>query len=810
MTCNNMELSSAKQDESYINNYQTYMKQKSGFESFLHGNSTPTTETKIANNAYKDSECKICSVIGKPGDLPRVLNQGLYYKYTSSQDFFYTKDLTSILEKKRQPVSIKYYDDIIYDEDKEHLKVLFKLKDSRTLMNEIKEFYSQFYLFPRNFQKPFFRIMNTNIARHRRIEYVKVFQNNSPRETLRTKNSQITEIEFNFMQMLGETFLRDNYRETSTFTGERPSERRSGFRRETEQYIKEMEANFNMLRINNQKYREEEANKFSNALYNKQYMLYSRNDSETAEEFLRSVLHGFRTAEKNSNMKHKEVKVIKVEPVKKDNRDKNKVLTRSRPQSPASNLNLRKFQSEQNSILKEIMKDAGNGRNEMDYLAERVHNNEIKTTREILGGETNRRLIRPESVTNLHRHKNLHGNLPRKEPKGTNLIPKFSPNNLQEAVYDRESIMNQVSHLRSSQNRAPNYKSEERKNHTPIETHYKPSPVCEDGSSTATSKQVKVSYVNSPTGFKSHSSLETLIMKKQEEKFSKIPLIRPEVVIPHPYAREPRVILKRGDSLAGFDSTKSNRSKDSKNGADSSTSRKVIKTSKSNPRSLNRQLDRDSPFGDRGHGEIVSLKKAINIYDVYQPIKKPYFEHEIPELIQKIVPPSKHVRSVSSGIKKLRFDNAADWKKEDSLRKGNISISGTHQNISASYRSVGPNADNLNPVKVREEQRNYESQRIAEIYSQATNVRRRKAKSSANILVNVGSISKVDLSGKESKRSLNADIESGHEGRKFTFRDIKELMEVWSPKMNKNLSSKSPIKIQPNKVPKHQRYASRG
>src|ERR1044072_826395 len=108
-------------------------------------------------------ECKICKVWAKPGDLCRVLNQGLYHKYTSSQDYFYTRDINALLTKKRKPFCIRYYDDFVYDECTERLKSFFRKKEALSLMGEIKAFYSKFQTFPRNFHPHFSNIINSNI-----------------------------------------------------------------------------------------------------------------------------------------------------------------------------------------------------------------------------------------------------------------------------------------------------------------------------------------------------------------------------------------------------------------------------------------------------------------------------------------------------------------------------------------------------------------------------------------------------------------------------------------------------------------------
>lgn len=50
------------------------------------------------------------------------MNSLLYNRYSSSQNYYYTKDINEIFSAERTPVFIKYKDMLIFDEEEELLK----------------------------------------------------------------------------------------------------------------------------------------------------------------------------------------------------------------------------------------------------------------------------------------------------------------------------------------------------------------------------------------------------------------------------------------------------------------------------------------------------------------------------------------------------------------------------------------------------------------------------------------------------------------------------------------------------------------
>lgn len=197
-----------RESSNYASQYQNYLDSK-GKSPSRDCNSEPT-QTKLASRSrkQKDPKCKLCVLFVRRDDVARILNQGLYNKYTSSIDYYYTKDINALLFKKRKAFCIKYFDDLVYDTPKEYLKKSFSLRESRVHMEDIKNFYTKFRDFPRFFEMPFFQIMGSMIRKHRRLEYYRVFKGKAKEEP-----SQIQELatkdEFQLIDMLGESFKQN-------------------------------------------------------------------------------------------------------------------------------------------------------------------------------------------------------------------------------------------------------------------------------------------------------------------------------------------------------------------------------------------------------------------------------------------------------------------------------------------------------------------------------------------------------------------------------------------------------------------------
>lgn len=245
------------------------------------GSQSVVLKKHIVNPIPKPLSCKICNALVRSSDLAKVLNQGLFHKFTASQDFFYTRDLNAIISKRKKPMYIRYCDDNFWDDDREHFKFYYKKEDALLLMDELKSFYSQFKDYARSFEQPFFKIVNEYIRKQRKFEYIKVFKP-SPEE-LKTKdsteiqgtNDKAEKADFCLMELLDQSTNAKNARNQNSTPMNRS--------------LIEIEKNFRMLKeLGENNKRMPTPNLMDNAI-NKKYGLISRNDSGTADDILQQL-----------------------------------------------------------------------------------------------------------------------------------------------------------------------------------------------------------------------------------------------------------------------------------------------------------------------------------------------------------------------------------------------------------------------------------------------------------------------------------------------------------------------------------------
>jgi len=330
-------------DDTYVQTYQNYLRKEGSTEDqSKFPSSSFTASTKLIKATPKSVDCKICRVLVKPEDLNRILNQGLYYKYTSSQDYFYSRDINALLSKKKKPFCIKYQDDLIFDECVERLKGFFLKKEAVSMLSEARAFYTQFYNYPRNFHPHYTNIMSSNIRKHRRMEYIRVFKgvssserNGGEEEKEKRKKTGTGEDEkkenanFQFMEMLGDSFLKDNYRDVSNIV---VGAFKLDKRRDAEFLTKEIEMNFKALqRVPQNAVNDVNTVNFSNALYNKNYMLYSRRDSETAEDMLKEIVNGFKSPGMSRKPSATLAEQVMNQPIKVENNNGPNIKPRMNP-----------------------------------------------------------------------------------------------------------------------------------------------------------------------------------------------------------------------------------------------------------------------------------------------------------------------------------------------------------------------------------------------------------------------------------------------------------------------------------------------
>jgi len=456
-------------EETYIQNYQKHLKQhQSSFDDYSKGYSNENASTKHLTHYYAPENCTICRILNKSGDLFKILNQGLFFKFTASQDYFYTRDINALLLKKRRAFCIRYYDSLIFDECKERLKVFFPKKEAISLLIEIKDFYCHFKVFPKNFHPHFYKIMESNIKKHRHLEYIKVFDKadleddentevQNPQDPKDTSKGPKENQDFNIMDMLGNSFLRDNYKDVSGVLINGLSLER---RRDTERLQKEIDFNFRELnKVPKEVVEDHSTDPFSNALYNNNYMLYSRNDSETAGDMLKQIVQGFKDEEFS-----KKVSSSLAE----------KVLQQKIAKKVASKLNVTpvaksKFSSGSNFaqlVQQPATTTAAKGPLTLNNFSTVVNLQQLKkkpnkgssknlsANRKSSSNPRNSQQIQVEIPTNPNNIKVLAKNNPEKVIEHKRTTSKLTMENINEIAVNREKILHKIDQFRSTRSKS--------------------------------------------------------------------------------------------------------------------------------------------------------------------------------------------------------------------------------------------------------------------------------------------------------------------------------------------------------------------
>eukprot|EP01017_Pseudomicrothorax_dubius_P032615 TRINITY_DN4287_c0_g1_i2.p1 TRINITY_DN4287_c0_g1~~TRINITY_DN4287_c0_g1_i2.p1 ORF type:complete len:752 (-),score=98.27 TRINITY_DN4287_c0_g1_i2:137-2392(-) len=122
-------------------------------------------------------QCNFCDQ-NRQGRLASHLNtlvhNALYTKYSSSQNYYYTRDLNDILSDNRSKGAIRFKDYASYDEEEEYLKRSYKMSEYQGKIQALTEYYKFHQEIPRLFMLPETGVLNKFHDRKRRIEYNRI------------------------------------------------------------------------------------------------------------------------------------------------------------------------------------------------------------------------------------------------------------------------------------------------------------------------------------------------------------------------------------------------------------------------------------------------------------------------------------------------------------------------------------------------------------------------------------------------------------------------------------------------------------
>ena len=80
-----------------------------------------------------------------------MMNKSLYLKFSSSQNYYSTKDVNESLTNSRTKAVINYKDIVLLDEEEEYMKRCYQKKEYPHKIKLLTEYYKVFLFFFKNF-----------------------------------------------------------------------------------------------------------------------------------------------------------------------------------------------------------------------------------------------------------------------------------------------------------------------------------------------------------------------------------------------------------------------------------------------------------------------------------------------------------------------------------------------------------------------------------------------------------------------------------------------------------------------------------
>lgn len=136
-------------------------------------------ESNFINDFYIYTETfrkKARRTVETPNPIPlsTKLNQFLYSKYSSSQNYYYTKDINNILGGNKTPAVIMFTDLLTYYKEEHLLKRLYKSEEYPQKIVMLSEYYKYHEDVPRLFMMPVASVVHNYYDKKRRINYIKI------------------------------------------------------------------------------------------------------------------------------------------------------------------------------------------------------------------------------------------------------------------------------------------------------------------------------------------------------------------------------------------------------------------------------------------------------------------------------------------------------------------------------------------------------------------------------------------------------------------------------------------------------------
>jgi hypothetical protein len=150
--------------------------------------------------------------------IPAFLNSKLYQKYSSSQIYYYKKDINSIIAKQRVPAMIKWKDEKDYLVKDEVMKRFYHREEYQGKFGQLTEYYKFHKEIPRVFSKTEYDMYFDYHDRKRKVEFVRITDmlklenGEDPHLEKRLEMMRIRNKRFDPMLKDLSTFIRSSYR----------------------------------------------------------------------------------------------------------------------------------------------------------------------------------------------------------------------------------------------------------------------------------------------------------------------------------------------------------------------------------------------------------------------------------------------------------------------------------------------------------------------------------------------------------------------------------------------------------------------
>ncbi|CAD8046171.1 unnamed protein product [Paramecium sonneborni] len=124
-------------------------------------------------NNQTESTCVFCQKFKnqKVESYAPLLNKALFAKYSSSQNYYYSKDINNIIDEESTPAVVFYRDLECIVEEEEYLKRSYAKKEATSKTKALLEYYKYHKDIPRLFMQKVYITINKFHEKKRRIEY---------------------------------------------------------------------------------------------------------------------------------------------------------------------------------------------------------------------------------------------------------------------------------------------------------------------------------------------------------------------------------------------------------------------------------------------------------------------------------------------------------------------------------------------------------------------------------------------------------------------------------------------------------------